>query len=362
MTVTAAQDPRDRRWLARAEVIHPLIKAALVSCSPEGISETAAYLAKGAVRIIYAAASLGDTNPSPTVEQIFSRLKIIELGGLVCLLHIAGHATEKGIKEFSENAGVRQHIVGKDLRATLDSLRIHLGGRKVLVAASRAESGSLLPNVKTPEMFRSLSRVQRMISEAGEDERFARKKRKRRAKAMLVVKEEVCYPGYKTERENWRRCLGLAADLGALVRELDELVKKGQQETRRRDEVGNIRKKVKRIDETRRREEIFQEYLQEIDQHKRDRVAQIGKLTDMKAAAADGLDAAQRGNEERMTKRLERVRRQADKEKLRVLNLERRLAVQQEQNLTNMQRYQVKALTSASKSKLNVSLFGIILE
>ncbi len=80
---------------------------------------------------MYNIASLDSTGNSPyipglTAEQRRWRMKIIQWGGLACILVAEKKSQTKVVREFCENAAVREQIRGRDLRAVIDSINLQM--------------------------------------------------------------------------------------------------------------------------------------------------------------------------------------------------------------------------------------------
>lgn len=85
-------------------------------------------LAKRAVKILYNIASMECVKYSPyapklTPEQRACKIKIIQWGAFVCLLHVCLKSEVKGINQFCENALLKYQLMSTEIEAIIDSLK-----------------------------------------------------------------------------------------------------------------------------------------------------------------------------------------------------------------------------------------------
>jgi len=135
-------------------------------------------------------------------------------------------------------------------------------------------------------------------------------------------------------------------DLQKILAELEDCYRTGKDEHRKRKEEALIRKKVKKLEEIKkkeneererqsRRDQMFQEYLTEVELRKKEKtIAQLKK-------PPEDNETIKKRNEERLNKKLERVRKQAESEKKRVQDLEKRLQQQQELKQMTIEKHQM---------------------
>ena len=155
------------------------------------------------------------------------------------------------------------------------------------------------------------------------------------------------------------RFLDEAINFDTMISELEEEYIRTRGESARKKEEAVIRKKVKRLEELKKKEEedkraqekreiVFQEYFQDIDMRKKEKFTQIKKVREQKA---EDIDTLKKKNEERLNRKLERIKMQAEREKKKVLDLEKKLQIQQEMNQQALERIQNKKLASAKQKR-----------
>jgi len=116
--------------------------------------------------------------PGLTVEQKNQRLKIIEWGGFLALYYINSNAAIKPVKDFCENTSILNQFKGKDLKACISAIRIHLSKIR--------ENKEIFPDKSLPVINLPAENISERKKISG----------KLRAKGMIVNKSNINFPEY----------------------------------------------------------------------------------------------------------------------------------------------------------------------